>query len=193
MTPTPIPTLVTPRLVLRPLRHTDAPQIQRLFPHWEMLEFMAAAIPWPYPEDGARQHLETLLPRMEQGREYDWAITLKAENTGQLIGVISLYPESEEDNRGFWLAQPYQNQGLMKEATFAVNDFAFFQLGMTQLTLNNAEPNHASHRLKEVSGARIIEITEDVPYVGGRFRQIRWLLTRDDWEAHRHLFANGTP
>jgi len=67
----------------------------------------------------------------------------------------------------------------------AVNDFAFDVLRMPYLTLNNAEPNKASHRLKEISGAKIIEINDDVPYVGGRFRQIRWHLTCEDWESHR--------
>ncbi len=56
---------------------------------------------------------------------------------------------------------------------------------MPHLTLNNAEPNRASHRLKEAVGAEIIEINEDVAYVGGRFRQVRWRLTREDWENYR--------
>ena len=179
-----IPVLETPRLRLRPLRLTDAPQVQGLFPHWEILEYMAAAIPWPYPDDGAQTFLEAVLPKMAAGLEYDWAITLKSANDDLLIGIISLYPDGE-DNRGFWLAEAYHNHGLMTEAMAAVNDFAFGELGMTHLTLNNAEPNMASHRLKEKSGARIVEVNDDVPYVGGRFRQIRWRLTCEEWEAHR--------
>lgn len=185
-----IPILETPRLLLRALRLEDAPQIQALFPHWEMLQFMAAAIPWPYPEDGARMYLETVLPKMAAGQEYDWAITLKAKGD-QLIGIISLYPTAE-DNRGFWLAQAYWNRGLMKEAIFAVNNFAFDELGLPHLILNNAEPNRASHRLKEISGAKIVAINDDVPYVGGRFRQIQWRLTRTDWEARRGSFLGDT-
>ena len=73
----------------------------------------------------------------------------------------------------------------MKEAVFAVNDFAFGPLKLPLLILNNAEPNGASHRLKELSGAVIMSIQEDVPYVGGNFRQVRWRLTREDWETHR--------
>ena len=56
---------------------------------------------------------------------------------------------------------------------------------MARLLLNNAEPNLASHRLKEISGARVIAVEEDVPFVGGRFRRVRWELTRQDWERHR--------
>lgn len=180
----PIPVLDTSRLRLRPLRLLDAPQCQKLFPHWEILEFMSASIPWPYPDDGARQHIESVLPKMAAGSQYDWAITLKAANDDLLIGIISLYPEGE-DNRGFWLGRAYQRQGLMTEAMAAVNDFAFDVLGMPHLMLNNAEPNTGSHRLKEISGAKIVQINDDVPYVGGRFRQVRWRLMREDWESRR--------
>ena len=180
----PIPILKTPRLHLRPLRLSDAPRIQELFPHPEVVEFMAAAIPWPYPKDGAVRFLETALPKMEAGGQYDWAITLKAADDDLLIGIISLYPEGE-DSRGFWLGRAHQRQGLMTEAMSAVNDFAFGVLGMPRLALNNAEPNTGSHRLKEISGAKIIQINDDVPYVGGRFRQVQWRLTREDWENHR--------
>ena len=176
--------LETPRLRLRPLRMTDAPRIQALFPHWGIVQYMAATIPWPYPEDGARRYLEAVLPKNAAKEQYDWAITLKSEEDDQLIGAIGLYPESEEDNRGFWLAEAYHNQGYMKEAVAAVNDFAFDHLKLPFLMLNNAEPNLASHRIKEISGASLVSIEENVVYVGGKFRSVRWRLTREDWEKH---------
>ena len=188
----PIPVLDTPRLRLRPLRLSDARRIQELFPQWEVVEFMTAAIPWPYPEDGARQFIESVLPKMAAGTQYDWAITLKDADDDLLIGIISLYPEGA-DNRGFWLGRGYQRQGLMTEAMSAVNDFAFDVLGMPHLTLNNAEPNTGSHRLKEISGAKIIQINDDVLYVGGRFRQIQWRLTREDWRAAQSAGGVETP
>lgn len=176
--------LETPRLRLRPLRMTDAPAIQNLFPHWEIVKYMAAAILWPYPEDGARQYLESVLPKNDVGEQYDWAITLKSEREDQLIGLIALYPESE-DSRGFWLGEAYHNKGYMTEAAAAVNDFAFGTLQMPALMLNNAEPNRASHRIKEMSGASIVAIEEDKAFIGGSFRYIRWRLTREEWETRR--------
>ncbi len=185
--------LETARLRLRPLRLADAPRIQELFPHWEIVQYMAAAIPWPYPENGALQFLELMLPKNEAGTQYDWAITLKSDSSGQLIGLISLYPNSTEDNRGFWLGTAYQRQGYMTEAAGAVNDFAFGTLQMPALLLNNAAPNYASHRLKEISGATIIAIEEDTAFVGGRFQKVRWRLTREEWEAHRNHSSPKLP
>jgi hypothetical protein len=44
-----IATLHTGRLLLQPLRLADAEQTQRLFPQWEIVQFMTTLIPWPYP------------------------------------------------------------------------------------------------------------------------------------------------
>jgi [ribosomal protein S5]-alanine N-acetyltransferase len=186
-----IPILETNRLCLRPIRRTDAPRMQEMFPHFELVQYMAAAIPWPYPSNGAEQFLDHVLPEIAKGSRYVWAITLKAQNDDLLIGVIDLFPTDPNDNRGFWLGLPYQNQAYMTEAVAAVNDFAFDVLRLPQLILNNAEPNIASHRLKEKAGATIVEIRDDVAYIGGIFREIRWTLTKEQWNANRHRFHVG--
>jgi ribosomal-protein-alanine N-acetyltransferase len=181
------PTLETDRLTLRPLTEDDAPRIQELFPKPEILQYMAAAIPWPYPDDGAISFVRYSLAAMDRGERYAWAITEKAGDD-QPIGCIDLFPTNPDDNRGFWLGLPYQGKGYMIEAVAAVNDFAFDVLGLDRLILNNAESNIGSHRLKEKAGAAILEITDDVPYVGGVDRQIRWTLTRERWHANRDRF-----
>lgn len=185
------PALETRRLRLRLARHTDAARIQQLFPHWEILKYMTAAIPWPYPADGAQQYLDRALRQATAGERYSWAITLREADDDLAIGMIELFPANPEDNRGFWIGRDYQRRGYMTEAAAAVNDFAFDALGLAQLILNNAEPNAPSHRLKEKSGARIIEVRDDVLYVGGAFREIRWRLTSDDWKANRERFLRA--
>jgi [ribosomal protein S5]-alanine N-acetyltransferase len=45
--------LETRRLLLRPLALEDAEQIQRIFPHWDVVRYLADRVPWPYPDDGA--------------------------------------------------------------------------------------------------------------------------------------------
>ena len=173
----PIAPLETPRLRLRPLGESDAPRIQALFPNPNVMLYLAAIIPWPYPEDGAIEYVRRVLPRIEAEEEYYWAIVPKGED---LIGLIGLTPTSDEDHRGFWLGEPYWGQGLMREAASAVNDFAFDVLGMDELLLNNAEPNAASHRLKESAGAEIVAV-EEADFIGGRFRSVRWRLTAEAW------------
>jgi RimJ/RimL family protein N-acetyltransferase len=170
--------------LLRPLQASDADQIQRLFPQWRLVQYMAVAIPWPYPAEGAREHLDRTLPKIENREEYHWAIVERSDASQELIGCIALTPDGEEDHRGFWLAESYWGRGLMTEAVTAVNDFAFDVLNMPEMILNNAEPNLASHRIKASSGAEIISVGE-ADFVGGRFRCVKWKLTPEAWQRSK--------
>ena len=180
----PIETLETERLRLRPLEEGDASRIQALLPNPNVMRYLTKAMPWPYPDDGAKKFLGRTLPRIAAGEEYVWAILLKGREAEGLIGVISLDPAAEGSHRGFWLGEPYWGQGLMREAAAAVTDFAFDRLGMAELRLDNAEPNVASDRLKASAGAEIVS-TGEADYVGGRFREVRWRLTAEAWRRSR--------
>ena len=104
------PTLETPRLFLLPLTLADAGQIQEIFPHWEIVRYLATQVPWPYPPDDARTYIRDMaLPAMERGETWQWTLRLKTKST-QIIGCIDLRTK-EDDNRGFWLGLPWQRQG----------------------------------------------------------------------------------
>jgi ribosomal-protein-alanine N-acetyltransferase len=180
------PVLETPRLRLRPLVSYDAQDIQRQFPQWEIVRFMAAnRVPWPYPADGARQYLTgRLLPAMQTGSRFGWAITLKARLDDALIGVITLKPDREACNRGFWIGEDWQGRGYMTEASFAVNDFAFAALALPELLFTSADSNTPSIRLKERSGATCIQHGE-FAFHAGVLPISRWRLTAKDWQVHR--------
>lgn len=183
-----VPVLETRRLRLRPVRHADAPRIQKLLPHYEILRYMSATIEWPYPDDAADRLLNRALDAALDRTSYFWALTINVDARDQLIGVIALFPKNAEHNRAFWIGLEYQKQGLMTEAVGAVNDFAFDVVGMSALKLKNAEPNIASNRLKQKSGAVVIDTVENVPYFGGRYPEIVWLLTKENWRARRASF-----
>src|SRR6516162_251264 len=104
----------TPRLWLRPLEPADAEQIQALFPHWEVVRYLEARVPWPYPPDGALTFIrDRASPAMERGEQWHWTLRLKSA-PGQIVGVVSLM-SGPENNRGFWLGTPWHGQGLMTE------------------------------------------------------------------------------
>lgn len=170
------------------MRHSDAPRIQEVFPNIEITRYLAAAIPWPYPENGAEEFLSFALPEMEEGKRFLWALTEKGgEDT--LIGLIELSLVGEF-NRGFWLIPEHHRKGYMTEAVAVVNDFAFETVGMEKLRLGNAEPNVGSHMLKAKSGAILVEKVEDVPYIGGVFREEIWELTAEQWRRNRIRFLS---
>lgn len=177
------PRLETARLELRPLEIADAPQIQVLFPQWEIVRYLAPVVPWPYPHDGAFTYLrDRALPEMGRGQAWHWSMRLKSD-TDQLIGTITLR-EAENKNRGFWLGLPWQKQGLMTEAVEVVTDYWFDELRFPVLRAPKAIPNMPSRRISEKTGMRVIAV-EERDYVGGRFLTEVWEITVEEWRAHR--------
>lgn len=178
-----IPTLETPRLILRPVQLADAPQIQALFPQWEIVRYLRNVVPWPYPADGALHYLRDMaLPAIARGEAWHWTLRLK-KNPAQIIGFISLL-KGEKENRGFWTGLPWQGRGLMSEACDAVTDYWFNVLKFPVLRVPKAAANLASRRISEKQGMRLIA-TEERDYVGGRFRSEIWEITAAEWRARR--------
>jgi RimJ/RimL family protein N-acetyltransferase len=179
----PTPTLETPRLLLRPLELADAPQLQLQFPHWEIVRYLATQVPWPYPPDGAYRYIRDMaLPSIGRGEAWQWTLRLKSTHD-QIIGSIDLRTK-ENENRGFWLAPPWQRQGLMTEACEAVTDFWFNTLKFPVLRAPKAVPNVASRRISERQGMRLVA-TEDRDYVSGRFPSEIWEITAEEWRARK--------
>jgi RimJ/RimL family protein N-acetyltransferase len=157
----------------------------------EIVKYLASAIPWPYPESGADEFLDLILPEMKASSRFVWAITITGEADNELIGLIELSPEGPF-HRGFWLMPEHHRKGFMTEAVAAVNDFAFKVIGMESMRLGNALPNIGSRRLKEKSGAVLIEVDPDVEFVGGIYPEEIWNLSADEWFENRASFMSGS-
>jgi ribosomal-protein-alanine N-acetyltransferase len=177
------PTLETPRLILRPLALEDAAQIQQIFPRWEIVQYLNAVVPWPYPPDGAVSYIrQRALPAMARGDEWHWTLRRK-EEPGRILGAIGLI-RGDRDHRGFWLAPEWHGQGLMTEAVIAVNDYWFDVLGFPVLRAPKAVANVASRRISEKTGMRLIG-TEERNLVSGRQLSEVWEITAEEWRGFR--------
>jgi [ribosomal protein S5]-alanine N-acetyltransferase len=177
------PVLETPRLVLRPLELADADQVQRIFPEWEIVRYLNAVVPWPYPPDGAFTYIrDHALPAAARGDEWHWTLRLKTQ-PGQIIGAIALI-RGETDNRGFWIVPRWQGQGLMTEAVAAVNDYWFDVLGFGILRAPKATANAASRRISEKTGMRMVAL-EERSLICGRLPSEVWEITAEEWRAAR--------
>ena len=172
---------ITSRLFLRPLELADAEQIQVIFPHWEIVRYLKSVVPWPYPADGALHFCEEVaLPQAEREESWHWTLRLKSAPE-QLIGVINLR-KSKRNNRGFWLGLDWQGQGLMSEACVWANDHWFETLGFPMLRVSKAVENHASRRISERQGMRLVG-TEMTDYVCGRLLSEKWEITAAEWRV----------
>jgi RimJ/RimL family protein N-acetyltransferase len=178
------PTLETQRLWLYPLQLSDADQIQEVFPHWEVVRFLAGRVPWPYPADGARTYCRDIaLPAAQRGEEWHW--TLRCQNNAtQVIGCISL-KKLRNRNRGFWIGLTWQGQGLMSEACEVVTDYWFDVLKFPVLRVVKAIDNTASRRISASQGMRVVAI-EEREFVSGRFPAEIWEITAEEWHRRRN-------
>ena len=178
-----IPPLETARLWLRPVTVDDAGQIQSHFPHWEIVRLLAAAVPWPYPPDGALTWCrEIALPQMERGDAWHWTMRLK-DAPEQVIGVISLM-RGTDNNRGFWVGLEWQGRGFATEAAEAVTDYWFDTLKFPVLRVPKAAANQASRRISERQRMRLVA-TEERDYVSGRALTGIWEITAEEWRDRR--------
>lgn len=180
---TPSPTLHTARLILRPLQLADAEAIQQQFAHWDVVRYLNARVPWPYPVDGALSFLRgSALPAMARGEAWHWSIRLQ-DAPEQLIGSVSLMNETD-NHRGFWLGPAWRGHGYMSEACAAVTEFWFEVLDRDLMRVPKAAPNLASRRISERSGMRLVGSDED-DFVCGRLPRELWEITREEWRRRR--------
>jgi [ribosomal protein S5]-alanine N-acetyltransferase len=184
MTHLPIPTFETERLILRAVTEADAPAYEKHFVDYAVINQLAAAVPWPYPQGGVLDWIQThILPN--QGKDlWAWGLVLKEPPT-ELIGCVELWRHGKPENRGFWLSRRYWGQGLMTEAVVPIMNYAFDVLGFESLVFANAVGNVRSRRIKEKTGARFVR-TEPAQFVNPEYSEREvWELTKAEWIAHR--------
>jgi ribosomal-protein-alanine N-acetyltransferase len=178
------PILETERLILRPVTLEDAPAIQKYFNNWNVIQYLNTVVPWPYPQTGAIDWLNWILPQMERGEMCEWGILLK-EKPDETIGAVTV-KEKKDGNiqRDFWLAEPFWNKGYMTEAVYAINDFIFFEMNASVLQISNAVSNIGSRRVKEKTGAVFLR-TEAQNYHNGDTVGEIWEVTKESWTTIR--------
>ncbi len=179
-----LPVFETERLILREVTLADAPAYQCYFADYDVIKNLTVAVPWPYPEGGAREHILTqIMPR--QGKDkWTWGLFLK-DNPEELIGALSLERSGTPGNRGFWLGKPFWGQGFMTEAVVPIMDYAFDSLGFEQLIFANAVGNTKSRRIKEKTGATLL-YSEPYRFVGPEFTEHEvWELKKESWQEFR--------
>jgi len=165
---------------LRPLELPDAAEVQPLFAQWEIVKQLNARVPWPFPEDGVHIYYRNdAIPAIERGAELHWMLRLKDDPAQKVIGSICLVLEGN-NNRGFWIAQPWQRRGLMTEAAAAVTRFWFEELNQPVLRIKKARDNKASRAISLRQGMRCIAEAED-DFVSGRLPTEIWELTAEEW------------
>ena len=148
-----LPTLETPRLILRQPRMRDAEDIFAYASDPEVAKYVL----WdPHrSKTETRLFLRDLISRRRRGYPSSWVITLR--DTGRVIGTVGFVWYSLEHRSaemGYSLSREYWNKGYATEALAAVTREAFDRLPLNRLEAQHDLRNPASGRVMEKCGFR---------------------------------------
>ena len=188
--------LETRRLWLRWPRHADAPAVVSLAGERAVAE-MTALIPHPYPPHEADRFILQARRANADGRGLQLAVAPKGKSAIGMIGIAPApegFPDAGRPHLGFWLGQPYWNQGFAQEAARALIDAYFAYAGGDELTAAARTVNPASRRVLEACGfVRQGEAVMRFPARDAAFPVDRLRLDRRRWRALNTVFAGGSP
>lgn len=147
-----IPLLVTPRLLLRPFRLSDAADV-----------FAYASDPEVGRNAGWKPHVSLaqsrrLVRSFMESDGFVFAVTVPGEGE-RVVGSVGLSVDPARHLRstvamelGYALARDHWGKGLMTEAAFAVVKFAFSLPGVSLVTVGHYPHNQRSRRVIEKLG-----------------------------------------
>ena len=143
------PVLLSQRLVLRAPHKDDIDALSHLANNANIAT-MVSRMPHPYTAKDAADFVRRTADRAIGKCVY--AIT-KAEN-GEFMGCCALEPHEDglTLELGYWLGQPYWNQGFSTEAAHALIDMAFRTRQIDQIDARCRVTNIASRRVIQKCG-----------------------------------------
>jgi RimJ/RimL family protein N-acetyltransferase len=180
-----LPTIPTPRLLLRWLTERDVDALFTVFSHPEVMRFWSSP---PLPDtEAARGLLEHIHESFHQQTLFQWGIARREDDL--VIGTCTLF-HLDRDNRraevGFALGREHWGQGYAREALTALLDFAFGEWDLHRLEADADPRNAASIRALERLGFQREGYLRERWHVGGEIQDAVFLgLLQREWEAGR--------
>lgn len=176
--PSPLRTIATARLALRPSTAADVQRAFEIQSDWAVTQMLRMA---SFPPD--RTEIEAWFadhPReWAAGEAYRFAATLD----GRMIGLVDIDEiAGGEGELGYWFEQAAWGQGFASEAARAVVRFAFAEAGLLSLRSGHAADNVASGWVLSRLGFRLRDRVERRSRSRGEtILQCRYRLDRADF------------
>ena len=150
------PILYTEHLKLRKLTIEDVERLVELANNKKISDRILN-IPHPFREPDAVFRIGYIHRGFKSGVRYVFAITLK--ETDKFIGEIAVHLDDTNTTAelGYWIGEPYWNNGYMTEAIQAAVKFGFDQLDLHQLFATTDDDNPASSKALRRNGFKKVD------------------------------------
>ena len=176
-----LPTLLTPRLTLRPVRMSDAGDLYEYSRDPEV----ARHVLWDAHRSihQTREYIRYLLRQYRSCAPSTFAIALR--DSGKVIGTIG-FMWIQTDNRsaevGYSLSRAHWNHGYMSEALRAVIEFGFTKLSLNRIEAQHECDNPASGHVMLNAGMKHEGTLRQRLYNKGRFVDVDlYAIIRSDF------------
>ena len=178
----PLPTLVTPRLILREVTLADAPDI---FAYGSDPEVARTSV-WEVHTtlEDAEAFIRFARNHYAAGEAGPWGLVERA--SGRMIGTCSLVLATHHfrGEIGYALARTYWGQGLATEAAGAVVRYGFTALGLHRIEARCRDDNPASERVMQKLGMTYEGTLRECAWIKGGFVTTKvYSLLRHEWDA----------
>ena len=166
-----MPTLTTERLILRPMRVSDAGDMH----DYARREDVTTYLLWsPHPtRHYTEEYLRYIRQRYALGEFYDWAVVEK--ESGRMIGTCGFTRFDLPHNSGeigYVLNPDYHGKGYGTEAARRVLRFGFEKLGLHRIEAKFMKGNESSLHVMEKLGMTMEGYRRDGMFVKGSYRTI---------------------
>ena len=192
-------TVETQRLLLRPFRESDAPDV---------LEYLSGPLPHCFAGLKLNSIDEARAEMLKRGEDTEYCFAIVLKESGRVIGEIDAQPSNYEPpmlcSRKMPLPPPdtftpsiilnaaYHGSGYAYEATYAFFDFLFTRKGVRRIYLYVDDYNARSQHLCEKLGLRreglfreFVSFVDDADGTPVYENTIQYAVLKQEWMARR--------
>ena len=176
-----LPTILTPRLTLRPVRMSDAEDLYEYSRDPEV----ARHVLWDAHRSihQTREYIRYLLRQYRSAVPSTFAIALR--DSGKVIGTIGfmwIQTENRSAEVGYSLSRAHWNNGYMSEALRAIVEFGFTKLNLNRIEAQHECDNPASGHVMAHAGMKHEGTLRQRLYNKGRFVDVDvYAIIRSDF------------
>ncbi len=126
-----------------------APSIARYADNKNIWQNLRDGFPHPYTLSDAERFISMA---MEMKPQTYFAVVSGDEAIGSIGFVLGTDVHRYTAELGYWIAQPFWNQGIASRAVKKITDYAFDDFGLTRISAEPYHTNQASIRVLEKAG-----------------------------------------
>lgn len=178
------PSLETERLIMNRPNEGDTDSLISFLNESAEFSENTLNIPFPYKNSDAEFFLSKIVDEgFADGSNITFAVRLKEDSLFAGVIGLTIFPEHQKAECGYWIAKSFQNKGYVSEALKKIIAFAFEELNLNKIYATYYPHNPASGKVMEKCGMNYEATFEKEIFKKGRFVDlIRFSLLKKEFQ-----------